>query len=142
MKRSIISICYHSYKLRKLIHFTFLIVGFPLWLIASLCLHIIKPFIHIRIGMIMSDHFGHFNTSYALHDASKQLDNKKTIDIYFLSHPNRISNKHMLKLVKRQLIIFQWIEFVYIVNKIFPNNNQFEKQLKNHIFDIKISYKF
>ena len=92
---------------------------FPLSIAILTFIIIIKPFFHIRVGPLPTTRIGHFAQNVDLFLSYKKYEQKnKTLDIFFLE--KFISNKYLLKIWKKKIVILNKLIFtqVYILISI------------------------
>lgn len=108
----------------------FLILLSPLIISIIIIIRLLRPLIIIRFGRIRSDVIGHFvfDTSYYL---KNNIKSKKKYDIFFIS-TFPVANKYYLKLIKRQMLIFQPIIILYYIEKLINNNSDHLVQNENY----------
>ena len=86
---------------------------FPLSIAILTFIIIIKPFFHIRVGPLPTTRIGHFAQNVDLFLSYKKYEQKnKTLDIFFLE--KFISNKYLLKIWKKKIVILNKLIFITI----------------------------
>ena len=89
------------------------------WAIPSVLLvRIMRPILLFRIGTIRADRIGHFVTD-ACEQKARLVDKpKRTVDLFWL--PKRTSNVHWSQMVRRELVVLDWIQYVDFWNQVIP----------------------
>ena len=84
---------------------------------------IIKPFVVIRFGQLVSSRIGHFalNTELYLCYQEKYRKSTKNCDFLYLQYP--ISNQQLLKMSKRCLNIYGFVRGIDFANKFLPGGS-------------------
>tara|TARA_Y100000741_G_scaffold359911_1_gene341315 strand:- start:9300 stop:10514 length:1215 start_codon:yes stop_codon:yes gene_type:complete len=100
--------------------FLLFLIGFPL----AILIRIIYPLVHIRIGVIPSERIGHFADDSMHFLCQKDLVlSRRSLDIFFLEGPP--CNIFLLKLIKRELKVYRFVEFIYQANLYLPKHTLF-----------------
>lgn len=91
------------------------------WAIPALLLmRVIRPWIHVRIGIINYGRIGHFVSDSALYFAMNELQSrdKHIIDLYWL--PKSTCNETWARMVRRQLMVHWWVRYLIFYNNFLP----------------------
>jgi len=105
--------------LRKIISLILLFLSALLTLPIIIFLRLIRPFLCVRFGPIRSDAIGNsiFYLNYYL--TKKELDNLKTIDLFYFDHPN-FPNAQWALMARRYVRINQLFYYFDRMNNFLP----------------------
>jgi putative glycosyltransferase (TIGR04372 family) len=108
----------------------FLVIWF---LPAILVVRILRPFILIRFGQLVSSRIGHYaaNTEMYMCERDAGIQPQKAMDYFFNGRPP-ICNKQLYLMWNRVLRINKLTKYFYITNKLVPGG-------KNHIISVSCS---
>ena len=102
-----------------------LIMVFTFGILMAILMRLLYPFIHIRLGILPSGRLGNWAEVSMHFFCSQALElNKKKIDFFFLEH-TQPSNNFFLKLIKRELKINRFVQFIYTANSYLPRSSLF-----------------
>ena len=102
-----------------------LIMVFTFGILMAILMRLLYPFIHIRLGILPSGRLGNWAEVSMHFFCSQALElNKKKIDLFFLEH-TQPSNNFFLKLIKRELKINRFVQFIYTANSYLPRSSLF-----------------
>ena len=109
----------------KIKTFIKLMVVFTFGILMAILMRLLYPFIHIRVGILPSDRLGNWADVSMYFFCSQALDlNKKKIDFFFLEE-TQPTNNFFLKLIKRELKINRFVQFIYTANSYLPRSSLF-----------------
>lgn len=108
-------------RIKALIKILFLfLIGFPL----AILIRVLYPLVHIRVGAIPSERIGHFADDSMHFLCQKDLAlSSRSLDLFFLEGPP--CNLFFLNLIKRELKIYRFVEFIYQANLYLPKRALF-----------------
>jgi len=98
---------------------------------------ILKPVLHIRFGHIRNDVIGHFvfDTEYYL--TKKNLDNIKTLDLFYFHH-KKMPNDYWPKMVKRSMAVYPLVKYADHANRLISGwQNHFVELNENSGRDVR-----
>ena len=100
---------------------------------AILVVRILRPFILIRFGQLVSSRIGHYaaNTEMYMCERDAGIQPQKAMDYFFNGRPP-ICNKQLYLMWNRVLRINKLTKYFYIANKLVPGG-------KNHIISVSCS---
>lgn len=102
-----------------------LIMVFTFGILMAILMRLLYPFIHIRLGILPSSRLGNWAEVSMHFFCSQALElNKKRIDFFFLED-TQPSNNFFLKLIKRELKINRFVQFIYTANSYLPRSSLF-----------------
>ena len=86
---------------------------------------IIKPWCWIRFGWFLGSRIGHFafDVEYYLSERKVGLHPEKAIDVFFY-HWGKPSNAFFTKMIERYLLVYNWVEPLFIANNWIPGGDQ------------------
>ncbi len=116
-------------KLEVFLFYLFFLITLILFPLIISLFFLIKPFLTIRITMILSNRYGHLALNPMQYLVNKKEENKSNnyLDLFYTSRYG-VCNRELLKLWKKKIIILPryLIEPSHILmNKIFGKNNYF-----------------
>jgi putative glycosyltransferase (TIGR04372 family) len=88
---------------------------------AALLIRLLYPLIHIRVGILPADRIGHLAEISMHFSCTHDLyENKRILNLFFLSCAP--ANTFFLKLIKRKLHIYRFVQFIYKANLYLPGS--------------------
>ena len=91
---------------------------------AALLMRLFYPVIHIRVGILPSDRIGHLaEVSMHFFCTHYLYGSKRMLNLFFLEEAP--ANFFFLKLIKRKLHIFRFVQFIYQANLYLPASSTF-----------------
>jgi putative glycosyltransferase (TIGR04372 family) len=93
----------NSKEFEKIKTYPILIITLPVALIISFFIFVIRPFFHLKIGLLHSDRIGHFALNTELHLCEKTYFKKKSIELFY--YPTKLCNSQLGKLIERKIIV-------------------------------------
>lgn len=91
---------------------------------AALLMRLLYPLIHIRVGILPSNRIGHLAEVSMHFSCTHHLyENKRMLNLFFCDCA--AANPFFLKLIKRKLYIFRFVQFIYKANLYLPGSSIF-----------------
>ena len=95
---------------------------FIFWAIpAVLLIRLLRPWIYIRVGTIISGRVGHFVADSGQQWAELSEKPSNQIDLHWLD--KQTSNQQWTKMVRRNFKVFWWVRYLDYWNNILPGGN-------------------
>ena len=92
------------------IEFFIIIIFFPI----SIIIYFLNFFIKIKIGVIRNEVIGHYAFDTEFYLSNKKYYNLKSVDFFFF-YSNHSSNIFFDKLVRRNLKVFSFFKYIFLV---------------------------
>jgi len=110
---------------RKMLHIVFFVPG----TIVIVVLRLVRRWVHIRFGQLLSHRIGHYaaNTEVYLCGRDAGRHNKKFIDLFYNCEP--VSNEQLYRMWKRVITINPLVRYLYRFTFFLPGGSEHRLQM-------------
>ena len=108
-------------KLWKKLANLFIFAFNAIWAVpAVMLIRLIKPFMHVRLGTLLSSRIGHFVADSSIFLARQSLRplGERVVECFWFPEPT--CNKQWSRMVRRQLFVRWWVRYLTGFNRLIP----------------------